>query len=114
MIKENRYYSYNFGLLPKGCQQCVKGEKLVLFVTGICPRKCCFCPVSDEKFGKDVIFANERRVFTSDDVINEAELMDAKGMGITGGDPLVKVERTARLIKKLKQKVFSDNHYNFE
>jgi len=52
MIKENKFYSFNSGVLPKGCQQCVKGEKLVLFVTGICPRKCYFCPVSDEKYGK--------------------------------------------------------------
>jgi uncharacterized protein len=110
MIKENKYYSYNVGLLPKGCQMCVKGEKLVLFVTGVCPRKCFFCPVSDDKYGRDVIYANERRVFTSEDLIKEAELMDAKGMGITGGDPLAKLERTTRFIKKLKQKFGNEFH----
>ena len=29
MVKENAYYSYNVQSLPKGCQQCVRGEKLV-------------------------------------------------------------------------------------
>ena len=113
MIKENKYYSYNLGLLPKGCQMCVKGEKLVLFVTGLCPRKCCFCPVSDDKYGRDVIYANERRVFTSDDLIKEAELMNAKGMGITGGDPLTKLERTTRFIKKLKEKFGKEFHIHY-
>ena len=104
MASINQFHSYNFKDLPKGCQYCVKGEKLVLFVTGLCPRKCYFCPVSDEKYGKDVAYANERRVFSSDDVIKEAELMNAKGAGITGGDPLAKVDRTVRYIAKLKGK----------
>jgi uncharacterized protein len=99
----NKYYSYNLNNLPRGCRYCIKGEKLVLFVTGICPRKCYFCPVSDEKWGKDITFANERRVFCSDDVVKEAKLMNAKGAGITGGDPLSKLDRTVRSIIKLKK-----------
>ena len=104
MASINQFHSYNFKDLPKGCQYCVRGEKLVLFVTGLCPRKCYFCPVSDEKYGKDVAYANERRVFSSDDMIKEAQLMNAKGAGITGGDPLAKIDRTTRYIAKLKEK----------
>jgi hypothetical protein len=103
VVQANDYYSYNRGDLPKGCQMCVKGEKLVLFVTGACPRKCYFCPVSDQKFGVDVSYANEKKVFSSKDVIAEAKLMSAKGAGITGGDPLAKIDRTVRYIKKLKE-----------
>ena len=122
-IKENKYHSYNVGLLPKGCQYCVKGEKLVLFVTGLCPRKCNFCPVSDEKYQKDIVFANERKVNGYNDsndfefndsgfngIVKEAELMDAKGAGITGGDPLCKLERTVEYIKKLKETFGSEFH----
>ncbi len=104
MINKNKYYSYNRRELPEGCQYCVKGEKMVLFVTGICPRKCYFCPVSDQKFGKDVIFANERKVNTEKDVLTEAQTMRAKGTGITGGDPLARIERTVNYIKLLKNK----------
>ena len=110
MVNINKFYSYNNKSLPKGCKMCVKGEKLVLFVTGLCPRKCYFCPVSDEKSGRDVAFANERRVFSSEDVIKEAELMKAKGVGITGGDPLVKIDRTTRFITKLKKKFGKQFH----
>src|SRR3989338_11016548 len=104
MISENQYYSYNLGILPEGCQYCVRGEKLVLFVTGICPRKCYFCPVSDEKYGHDVCYANERKVAHSEDIIAEALQMDAKGAGITGGDPLSRLDKTVDAIKLLKAK----------
>tara|TARA_Y100000031_G_C8197219_1_gene374315 strand:- start:5 stop:1108 length:1104 start_codon:yes stop_codon:yes gene_type:complete len=110
MLKQNKYYSYNNKELPKGCQYCVKGEKLVVFITGICPRKCCFCPVSDQKYQEDVTFANERKVDNFTDVVAEAEAMQAKGAGITGGDPLAKLERTLEYITKLKEKFGKEFH----
>ena len=110
MIRKNKFYSYNVGKLPKGCTYCIKGEKLVLFGTGICPRKCYFCPVSDEKYQKDVVFANELKVRNFDDILAEAKAMDAKGAGITGGDPLAKLDRTVSCIKKLKEKLGKKFH----
>ena len=107
---ENKFHSYNLGKLPKGCAYCVKGEKLVLFVTGICPRNCYFCPVSDEKYQQDVIFANEQNVNNFDDVVMEAKSMNAKGAGITGGDPLARLDRTVSYIKKLKEKFGKNFH----
>ncbi len=104
MISHNPYHSFNLNELPLGCKYCVRGEKLVLFVTGVCPRKCYFCPVSDQKFQHDVIYANERKVESPEDIIKEAKLMDAKGAGITGGDPLSKLDRTIEYIKLLKEK----------
>ncbi|MFC1768683.1 radical SAM protein [Nanoarchaeota archaeon] len=110
MVKKNKFYSYNLKKLPKGCQLCIKGEKLVLFVTGLCPRNCYFCPVSDQKYQKDVIFANERSVKNIRDIYKEAELMDAKGAGLTGGDPLTKLWRTCFTIRKLKKKFGKNFH----
>ena len=104
MIKANKYYSYNQKQLPVGCQYCVRGEKVVLFVTGLCPRKCYFCPVSDEKYGNDVQFANERKIEDFTQLIQEAQAMDAKGAGITGGDPLMKTDRVCEYIQELKKK----------
>lgn len=110
MLSENKCYSYNQGPLPDGCTYCVRGEKLVLFVTGLCPRSCYFCPISDKKYGHDVIYANERKVVTTDDVVQEARLMQAKGAGITGGDPLLKLERTLEYIRVLKKTFGSGFH----
>jgi hypothetical protein len=102
-MKQTQYYSYKTGKLPKGCQLCVKGSKLVLFVTGLCPRCCYFCPISDEKYGKDVVYADEWRIKNVNDIIKEAKLISAAGAGFTGGDPLCKLSRTLNYIKVLKK-----------
>jgi pyruvate formate-lyase activating enzyme-like uncharacterized protein len=104
MIKKTKFFSRKIGNLAKGCRQCVKGQKLVFFVTGICPRKCYYCPISDKKYGKDVIYANERKVTNIHQIIEEAQLCDSKGAGFTGGDPLCKLFRTTFSIRQLKRK----------
>ncbi|MEM0303025.1 MAG: radical SAM protein [Archaeoglobaceae archaeon] len=99
-IEAGSYYSY----LPEGCKLCRRGAKLVLFITGLCNNSCFYCPISKEKKGKDVIFANEREVRSFDDFIAEVELMSAEGVAITGGEPLLKLERVlefTRLSNKL-------------
>jgi len=100
---KTKYYSYKLGTLPKGCQLCVKGSKLVLFITGLCPRCCYFCPISDKKYKKDVIYADEWPTNKIKEIIQEAKAISAEGAGITGGDPLCKLSRTVSYIKKLKK-----------
>lgn len=75
---------------------------MVLFVTGLCSFHCFYCPVSDEKMYKDVIYADEKRVEEDADVLEEARAIRAKGAGITGGDPLEAVDRTCHYIRLLK------------
>ncbi len=76
---------------------------MVLFVTGLCSFHCFYCPVSGEKMYKDVVFADEKRVERDEDLLEEARAIRAKGAGITGGDPLEVVDRTAHYIRLLKQ-----------
>ncbi|KYK27078.1 hypothetical protein AYK26_00055 [Euryarchaeota archaeon SM23-78] len=102
-VKKTKYYSCKAGRLARGCQLCVKGEKLVLFVTGLCSSRCDFCPLSDKKLYKDVVYANEMPVTNINQIIKEAKLCDARGAGITGGDPLTKLWRTCFCIRKLKK-----------
>jgi pyruvate formate-lyase activating enzyme-like uncharacterized protein len=101
---KTKYYSYKIGELAKGCKLCVKGMKLVLFVTGICPRGCFYCPISDNKKYNDVVYANEWPIKTTKDIIKEAELTEAAGAGFTGGDPLVKLDTTISYINLLKSR----------
>ncbi|MDD5178631.1 MAG: radical SAM protein, partial [Candidatus Nanoarchaeia archaeon] len=109
-MERTKYYSYKTGDLCRGCQLCVTGSKLVLFVTGICARNCYYCPLSDEKKNKDLVFANEWKVEKDEDMLKEAELCDSKGAGITGGDPLLRLERTIHYIKLLKEKFGKEFH----
>lgn len=118
-IEETRYYSKRIGSLPKGCKLCVRGEKLVLLITGLCKRDCFYCPLSDAKKNRDVVYANEWEVTLEDKklgekqlktIIEEAQLCEAKGAGITGGDPLLVVERTASAIRRLKKEFGNGFH----
>ena len=96
--------------LPEGCDHCVNGSKMVLFITGRCGTDCFYCPISPEKKGKDVMFANERRISDPIEMLEEAGSMDATGTGITGGDPLAVMERTVSAIKMLKEH-FGPGHH---
>jgi pyruvate formate-lyase activating enzyme-like uncharacterized protein len=109
-IKRMPKGSAHTGRLPEGCVLCEKGAKMVLLVTGKCVRRCCYCPLSTEKRGKDVFFANERKVSDISMIFEEAELMDALGTGVTGGDPLEAIDRTVDCIKSLKRRFGKPHH----
>jgi len=104
-MEKTKFYSWKNNNLTYGCKQCILGRKLVVFVTGICPRNCFYCPLSEQKKNQDVIFANERKLLNENEtsaLIEEAKACKSKGAGFTGGDPLVKIDRTSRYIKLLK------------
>jgi len=98
------------GRLPLGCAICQKGAKMVLLVTGKCASACYYCPLSAEKAGRDVIFADELKVRGKYDILLEARLIDAEGTGITGGDPLCTPRRTLGYIRLLKRR-FGNRHH---
>ncbi len=98
------------GALSPGCEQCQEGKKLVLFVTGLCRFRCFYCPVSERRNQLDVVYANERRVQSDADVLDEARAIGASGTGITGGDPLGVIDRTVHYVELLKAE-FGANHH---
>jgi pyruvate formate-lyase activating enzyme-like uncharacterized protein len=105
-IKETAGKSLVIGNLPNGCKYCIRGQKLVLFVTGLCnkPPNCFwFCPLSEKKKDLDVIYANELLVTNDSNIVNEVQLTDAKGAGLTGGEPLLFPERVIHFIRLLKE-----------
>jgi len=75
---------------------------MVLFVTGLCRFRCFYCPVSPTRNQLDVVYANERRVRSDADVLDEARAIGAAGTGITGGDPLGVVDRVEHYVRLLK------------
>ncbi len=94
----------------EGCKLCEEGAKLVLFVTGICHAGCFYCPLSEKKMGKDVVYADEMPVKKDEDILLEARLIDAKGTGITGGDPMEVVDRVVHYIHLLKDNFGKEHH----
>jgi len=83
---------------------------MVLFVTGLCSYHCFYCPVSDEKMYRDVVFADEMRVTSDEDVLAEARAIRAKGAGITGGDPMEAMDRLCHYLRLLKKEFGPEFH----
>ncbi len=94
----------------EGCVQCQIGSKLVLFVTGKCHWGCDYCPLSENRRESPDMFANERRCATWQDVIEEGKAMQATGTGITGGDPMLDMEKSLEAVKQLKAAFGKEHH----
>ena len=65
--------------IPKGCQLCLKGAKAVLFLNGICqkPHHCSwYCPISEERRGKDIAFADEIELLKNEDLLTEINMVN--------------------------------------
>ncbi|MBS3075232.1 hypothetical protein J4429_02110 [Candidatus Pacearchaeota archaeon] len=90
--------------LPLGCKYCIKGEKLVIFISGICKRNCYYCSLSNKRKNKDITWINERIVKNPIQAIQEAIESNATSAGITGGDPFLFMNRTIKYAKALKNK----------
>jgi pyruvate formate-lyase activating enzyme-like uncharacterized protein len=100
---KTKYSSYNLNGLPEGCKYCVKGEKLVLFISGVCSRNCWYCSLSDKRKNKNIIWANEREIKNTKEFLKEIKESNATSMGITGGDPLLFLKRTIKYAKTAKK-----------
>jgi uncharacterized protein len=83
---------------------------MVLFITGRCPRNCWYCPLSSERRGHDVVYANEMHVVSPDSAVDAAGKMQAEGTGITGGEPMICLDRVITYAGRLKQE-FGESHH---
>lgn len=110
LIKELPGGSFLVGALPQGCKLCARGSKMVLFVTGLCDSSCYYCPLSSDRAGKDVVFADEMPVADVDDIIYELRTIEAEGAGLSGGDPLCDIDRTLGFIALLKAEAGKEFH----
>jgi len=105
MKKFTKYapYQLTLGELAEGCKRCIKGKKLVLFVTGLCHYQCFYCPIAANRRCKDVVYANEWQTGREGEILEEAKLTTATGAGVTGGDPFLRIYRTIDFINLLKK-----------
>lgn len=102
MLK-TKFSSYCLNGLPIGCKLCVKGKKLVVFITGICQRNCYYCSLSSKRKNIDSVWVNERQCKSIREMIEEAKESNATSAGITGGDPFLKLNKTIKFAKALKR-----------
>lgn len=109
-LKKTNFASYCVNDVSDGCKFCIRGEKLVLFVHGVCSTNCAYCPLSCERKNVKKIFANERECLDINDILREVKESNAKGAGITGGDPLIEFDKTLDFVKALKKNFGKNFH----
>jgi uncharacterized protein len=110
MINNTKFDSYCVKGFAKGCEYCVQGRKLVLFVSGKCSRNCKYCSLSLKRKNVDKIWANERECKNIKEILEETKASKAYGAGITGGDPLLCLNKTLGFVKTLKNKFGKQFH----
>ncbi len=99
-----------YGSLPRGCELCMKGLKVVVFVTGICGVDCFYCPISWERRRADAFYADEEPVAEISDILDEIAVVGARGISITGGEPMQAIERVIEIIELVKSVYGSSFH----
>lgn len=103
MVKKTKFSSYCLNGIAEGCRYCVQGRKLVLFISGKCSRNCGYCSLSKKRKNKDIIWANERKITNKKELIEEIKASNSNSAGITGGDPLLYLDRTIEYAKAMKK-----------
>ena len=96
--------------MAMGCELCFPGHKSVIFITGLCGDSCYYCPVGRHRLYHDVMYVNERKVGSLEEIVEEVTRSRSTGASITGGDPLAKPERTLEVIMMLKS-VFGESFH---
>jgi hypothetical protein len=104
--EEQNYYIKERGI-PIGCKYCLEGAKAVLFISGLCqnPSHCSwYCPISEKRKDKKDVYLNEIKISNQEEIFQELSKIDAKGMSITGGEPLFKpnLQKTLDYIQSIK------------
>ncbi|MFN3268235.1 MAG: radical SAM protein [Zestosphaera sp.] len=98
------------GKLPRGCDLCIKGLKSVFFVTGVCNEKCFYCPISSYRRGRTNAYINEVLVSEKNDIVLEVLASGSRGVGITGGDPLLAIDEVIEVLRTLKEVLGKNFH----
>ena len=110
--KKMHWGSTYSGKLPRGCKQCIKGEKMLVWVILNGNSNGFYCPLSNERKQAETAFANERPFKKISTMLIEAKNMNAKGASMTGGDPLElhSFTRTKEFCQTLKEEFTDDFH----
>ena len=87
--------------LSPGCRICVKGSWSCLFINGKCNGKCFYCPTSQNEVGQPT--TNTVSFSDSKDYVAYLRLFDFEGASISGGEPLLTLDKSAGFIRAIKR-----------
>ncbi|MBN1904512.1 MAG: radical SAM protein [Deltaproteobacteria bacterium] len=82
--------------LSPGCRHCGEGTWSCLFINGRCNGNCFFCPSEQDETGEPV---TNTLLFTNpEDYLDYIEKLGIKGVSISGGEPLLTIDRSVKFL----------------
>ena len=99
--------------ISPGCRLCHSGSWLCVYITRKCNRDCFFCSQEKLKEGKGSKTADNIRAYVSEEiqfedveeVVGYLKYWKIKGLGISGGEPLLVLDKVCRLISLAKEEI---------
>lgn len=93
---------YTHDISP-GCRLCGQGHWSCLFINGVCNAACFYCPSSQKDTGPPVTSAVE--FARARDYADYVRAFGIKGVGFSGGEPLINFDRVTEYLRTLRTKV---------
>ncbi len=95
------------GMSP-GCALCGQGKWSCLFINGICNAGCFYCPAPQKEPGVPITSSVE--FDQPRDYADYVKRFDIQGVGFSGGEPLMTLDRVVAFLKALGEQVKSPLH----
>jgi len=96
------------GALSPGCEICGEGTWSCLFINGRCNCRCFYCPTAQDHI--DIPTTNAVQFPRPQDYTDYIEVFKFRGVGLSGGEPLLTFDRTLDYLSVLKKR-FGDRVY---
>ena len=93
-------HEYKPGTYPKGCEYCVKGEKVTFYATFKCDYKCFYCSVPSELRNTEKMMVGNIPVKDIDEAFKYIKKYNC--VAISGGEPLIYIDKVLNIIKRAK------------
>jgi pyruvate formate-lyase activating enzyme-like uncharacterized protein len=87
--------------LSPGCRCCGEGTWSCIFVNGLCNTRCFYCPTSQNELGQPT--TNTVEFPRVRDYIEYLDYFGFKGVGLSGGEPLLTPDRLFTYLTELKK-----------
>jgi pyruvate formate-lyase activating enzyme-like uncharacterized protein len=98
----------HLGPLSPGCRICGDGAWSCLFISGKCNCRCFYCPTRQDEIG--IPTTNQIPFAKAGDYADYVRYFHFRGVSISGGEPLLDLDRTVRHIKAVRRKMGDDVH----
>lgn len=100
----------HYGELSPGCRSCGDGTWSCMFINALCSANCFFCPQNRDATEESPSAAEGIGFDDPDGYIRYLERFGFRGVGFSGGEPLLALDKLLLLIRRIKQH-FGDAMY---